>query len=732
MAFKPRSIVGLDTETTGVYPWRSPGHPAGDRPFAVSMCDQDGGTWYTEWPVNPFTRVVTPNDSDVQYLVKILTNPKLSLRLFNAKFDFRMLDRTDSRLRAAVQDVISTAYRSSPRKRRFEEVYFAAKLCNSQEGAETAGRGGYGLKDLCHKYLDIPKDDQKTLGDRTVKARAYGKKKGWKLCEWGKSPKVADYWMVKLAFGTNECEEYAVQDAVRTLVLGVMYDEILDEEEIRSGYEREMQAWPVVWYAEESGFHIRRKENLNFLTEARKNQKKHLATMREMCGDPEFEPGSHPKLGRVLFDHYGLKVSRRTKTGKMSTDIDALGEISHHPFVQVLKLWRSSEKADSTFFGKYHGFMVPDETTENPSHFAGLDARIRQGKLTPDDVLWILHPSINQVEAATGRTSCSNPNLQQVADPTKSVKGNDPIPARAPFGPRPGYYWYSFDWAQQEARIFADISQVPFMINAIREGRDVNTEMAERAWGGRGNPAALKAMAHALEFGQPSPSTKEVEAAWRFLGWDRAKAAHGMYSPEALDACQRWMAEHEYSITKSEKAVGKVSSRGRAKMVMFASIYGGGWRAIVNLLMVQAQEAKDFVYQFHKTVPEVRVFMKQLIQYATFHGHVHTKYGRRINIDPEYAYKCVDYVVQGTAADMLKDVMIRTDEYFRRTRVDARFLLPVHDEGIFEVSRLHATKPLLRGIRNIMQDTRGVLNVPMIAECARIPYSWASPVKGVL
>jgi hypothetical protein len=270
------------------------------------------------------------------------------------------------------------------------------------------------------------------------------------------------------------------------------------------------------------------------------------------------------------------------------------------------------------------------------------------------------------------------------------------------------------------------------MLQAIREGRDINTEMAERAWGGQGNQAAYQAMAYALEFGQESPSRPEIEQAWARLRWDPSWHSYGVHSPVALQHAELYLSYHGYEITPAEKSLDKVSSRGRAKMVLFSQMYGGGPGAVVNLLYCDRATATEWVNQFHASMPEVKQYMRRIIDIATRTGYVHTAFGRRIDVNPDFAYKCVDYVVQGTAADMLKRTMVKTRQYFISTQRDARFILPIHDEALFEIRKSHVSLPLLRGIKRIMEDTEGRLSVPMIAECHRVSSRWDKVKKGIL
>lgn len=77
-------VVAVDTETTGLNVW------CGDRIFAVSLCNEAGTTGYCEWPVNPLTREVEPDPTDVYRLRDWLADSRVRKVLHNAKFDLPM------------------------------------------------------------------------------------------------------------------------------------------------------------------------------------------------------------------------------------------------------------------------------------------------------------------------------------------------------------------------------------------------------------------------------------------------------------------------------------------------------------------------------------------------------------------------------------------------------------------------------------------------------------------
>lgn len=687
--FKPGHKISLDTETTGLRPW------LGDRAYVVTMCDDNGETYFTRWPVNPFTREVTPNPKDLAYLRKVLSVPERELVLFNRDFDLRMLEMI------GIEPTCTT-----------HDVYLKACIWNNLNDIKEGGIG-YGLKAQSEKYCGIPADDQKMLRDAVTRGRRVAKLQGWMIAEgdrYGEDPAAADYWIPHLLTGSTEDEEYARNDGTRTYVLDEYYNWQFSNESDgcwqRTYDQIEQKLFPVIYEMVGRGVSISREVNEQEKLANFHKMEMALANMRHMIGDIDFNPGSPKQLCYYLYEHYHLTVEKYTDKRSPSTDFEAVQPHINHPFVQQLMAYRSGKKALDTFFEKYDLLMVPDPTVPGG---------------------WCLHPGINQLGAKkTSRFSMNDPNLQQVANAKTHAKANDPIQARGPFGPRPGYVLYLLDFAQQEVRIFADVAQSKPMIEAALSGRDINTENSNRAWGGEGNPFALEACAYALELGSSQPATPQVAVAWKELDWSPGAAASGVTSSRALAAADEWMARHGYDITLAEKSLDKKSSRGRAKMIIFAFVYGGGASAVQKLLGSECteQQARRFMAQFERFFPEVKQYMRDLSDQARKDGFVITRYGRKLRVDENYAYRAVNYSVQGCAADMMKDSMIRCREYLRRTGADGHIWLTVHDELGFEIRKEHAYKWLLRGIKTLMEDTQGRMRVPMKVEVSRARERW--------
>jgi DNA polymerase I-like protein with 3'-5' exonuclease and polymerase domains len=698
--FNPRELLVIDTETTGLR------FRQGDMPFAVPLCDENGNTWYTEWRVDPFTRQVHPDAGDIRFLRKLFSNERLQKVTFNRKFDVNMLRTVGLELAGTVED-----------------AGVAFRVCQTLEQ-------NYQLKPICERLGICDREDETRLQAEVERYRRTGRIRGWKLAE----DCEADYWVPRAVDpSNNSCEEYALKDVYpRTLMLWLFCDRVLmaDPEfpELRRTYEFEMrEVGPVIDKIESRGIRIDRKRNLEMLNEALQKAERQEKQLNAMLvkdrkqWHPEnatpkkkrepFNPDSPQQVRRVLYEEepngYGLACYRVSKKSREpSTDWKALREHLTHPFVQGLVQAKSARKAAGTYYGNYEDLCVSDPL--NPGGYA-------------------IYPNLNQVGAAkSSRLSANDPNMQNVGDANNNPNSPAPIQAREQFGPRPGYRLYSLDWSGQEVRIFAYVANVELMLESIANGRDIPADSANLAWGGRGNPHALTAAAMSLELGNAYCDNSKVLEVWRLLGWSKFKArTFGFNSAQSYAIAERWLKQFKYDIVTAEKSIGKKLARTRAKNLTYAKIYGAGASGVMDMLYCTRREANETLARFDTIYPGIVEFCEEYALKARADGFIRNLFGRRLLIEREYAYRAVNYLVQGTAAEMMKRALIKCDRYLTGTGLDAHIVLSVHDEILFEIAVEHSYKWLLRGLRTCMESVaNGVIGIPMPVGISRMCHSW--------
>jgi len=715
------SLLAVDTETTGLRAWQ------GDCPFSIAFCNEAGGTIYFEWPVDPKTRRVQPDSVELAKVKRLMEDPAVEKVFHNAKFDVRMLEN-------------SFGIRTLGR---VHDTMFAAHVCNTLEGS-------YGLKRLANKYLDYPETDLSELKKIVQRCRRIGKKLGWALAE----DLEADYWM-PMAFqrlghagylrqiGLDEaqaeaCKRYCIGDVERTMLLFAFFREAMvgiqqeyDAEsadlqrhlteypeeapafaiktdqtrmDIAKTYAREIELWPINYQMETRGVRV---DPVVVATETKRCHEeiakwKPVVMNRAWKG---FDIDSPQQCGKLFYGKLHLPILKRTARGQPQVNFDALMQHVENPVVAALFKYRAAEKALKSFFLKYTENLLPDPL--NPGGFA-------------------LHPDFNQVGPCTGRFSCRNPNLQNVAN-ALTTRSSEPIQARTPFGPRPGFIWYHIDYQQLEVRIFADVCEEGFMIEALTSGRDLHTECTNKAWGGPGNPAAIRAAVHALELDATGDHRNPaVQAAWKEWG---LKDPRILKDPERERLAEEWLADFDFDIVKAEKSLEKKTSRAKAKMLLFLKIFGGGAGAAADLIRCSYEEAKQFLKDYDVAFPRISEYLETLSGQAKADGYIVNRYGRRISVTSDAPYRCVNYMVQGSAADLMKRSMVRAHGYLRESGLDAHMVLTIHDELVFEVRKEHAYKSMLRGLVELMADHEGHFRVETPAEIDKVTVRWDKKEK---
>jgi DNA polymerase-1 len=247
-----------------------------------------------------------------------------------------------------------------------------------------------------------------------------------------------------------------------------------------------------------------------------------------------------------------------------------------------------------------------------------------------------LHTTFNQTVAATGRLSTSSPNLQSI--PIRTDLGRQ---IRSAFVAEPGCRLLSADYSQIELRILAHVSGEPKLREAFARGEDIHAATAAEV-----------------------------------LGKDRA------------------------TLTTAERNV--------AKMINFGIVYGISAFGLSENLEIPREEAQALIDAYLARFPRVQEFIQRTIAQAAADGYATSLLGRRRPVPELRASSrqtralgeriAVNFVMQGSNADIIKVAMLRIHERLRAEGRGARLVLQVHDELLLEVpeTEVSAVRELVR------------------------------------
>ena len=174
--------------------------------------------------------------------------------------------------------------------------------------------------------------------------------------------------------------------------------------------------------------------------------------------------------------------------------------------------------------------------------------------------------------------------------------------------------------------------------------------------------------------------------------------------------------------------------RRQAKAINFGVIYGISGFGLARNLRIPRAEAQGFIDRYFERFPGIRAYMDDTIAFAKANGHVQTLFGRKIHT-PEINAKgpgagfakraAINAPIQGTAADVIRRAMIRMPAAI--AGLDAKMLLQVHDELLFEVAEADVDR-LITAAKHTMEtaaDPAVKLSVHLTVEAGQGP-NWAA------
>jgi len=255
----------------------------------------------------------------------------------------------------------------------------------------------------------------------------------------------------------------------------------------------------------------------------------------------------------------------------------------------------------------------------------------------------ILHPSIRTLAARTGRMSITDPALQ-------TLPSKDPVVRRAFIPKDEDHVIIASDLDQVEFRITAALSQDPSLIKlfheADRTGGDVFTDIMRQ-----------------------------------------------VYADDTLQ--------------KSDPR------RGLIKGVVYGKLYGAGVDKMAITAGVTTQVMRDVVTAFDSNYPGVKMLQKAIEDVgmrrlkSEGEGYVQTRTGRRLPCDSDRVYSLTNYLVQGSAAEIFKQNLVKLDE----AGLTEYMVVPVHDEIVMQAPKDEAEDMMV-----------------LVQECMTTTEGWAIPL----
>ena len=272
-----------------------------------------------------------------------------------------------------------------------------------------------------------------------------------------------------------------------------------------------------------------------------------------------------------------------------------------------------------------------------------------------------IHTRYLQTLTQTGRLSSVDPNLQNI--PVRLPEGR--LIRKAFVPSHEGWQIFSSDYSQVELRVLAHITGDKNLQEDFKNGEDIHASTARRIF--------------------HLPADAEIDR----------------------------------------------NMRRRAKAVNFGIVYGISDYGLAQRIHVSRSQAHEFIQNYFKEFPGVKKYIDDTIAFAREHGYVETITHRRRYLPDIHAKSfsqrsfaertAMNTPIQGSAADIIKIAMIRMKEDIKQRQLQARMLLQIHDELVFEAPAEEI--PVLQKLVPQVMDSAVQLNVPLKVE-SKVGNTW--------
>jgi DNA polymerase I len=343
-----------------------------------------------------------------------------------------------------------------------------------------------------------------------------------------------------------------------------------------------------------------------------------------------FNINSPRQLAEVLFEKLNLPLSRKTrKAGHYATGVEVLEELAaNYDIARLILNYRELCKLKNTYLDSLPRLVNP-----------------ATGRI---------HTSYNQMVAATGRLSSSNPNLQNI--PIRSALGRK---IRSAFTAEPGYKILAADYSQIELRVMAHLSEDPVLQDSFRKDEDIHERTAREVFGMNAvmNPSEFRRHAKVINYGI-------------------------MYGLSAFGLAQNLKID-------------------RQEAQRFIDAYFVKYRGVKNWIdrtLAEVREKGHVTTLFGRIRPIPEINSKNWTLRS---------FGERT---------AVNAPIQGTAADLIKKAMISASREISSRGLRSRMIMQVHDELVFEVEESEVE--LMRELVRKHMEEAAPLAVPLQVDLA--------------
>jgi len=681
LKLNPDLFLSLDTETTGL----DLQHKC--KPFCVSTCNVQGDVNYWEWKVNPVTRrpKITPKQRR-----ELREHIEGKILIFhNSKFDNRALNSV-----RIFPEYIEDQFPTSPGKihtkcHSFQDTSPLSHVFNSSESHK--------LKDLALDKLDFSDIDESQLKEqvliacRLVDKYFPGWNKGYDLK--GKRQTAMDYWMPKAFLdrfswveakkiiylkskpGTKAAQK-KIDDLEKKIELLIPN---LNKEYACKDAERTILLWMMYWEWLKETYE---EGNINYI-KAYAREKLLLPVTYRM-----------QSKGITVNNHY-LEEADQKVTGdstRLFKECDRIGR-------KVLKR--------KVFNSKSNNKDLPQLLySEEGFQFKPI-------KFTPTGSPSVDQDSIEGLLDTQSKSKVHTQYIKALLEAKLNVSASSYIQGYKSFIQASMYEGYSILYPS----LNCNGTKTTRFSSSNPNGQNVSKITIKELGGEEYHIPSLRSIF--------SPLPGKVWYAIDYSQLELRVFAVASQEQSLIDALNNGYDFHEYVACRIfNKPASKITKAERtiAKNTNFAIIFGASaWK-------INETAGIDNAYElFSGQFPNVTKYMKKIIGEARKKGYVETLFGYPLEVSHKAPYKGVNYIVQGTAGDIVKNSMIELQESGLVDWEKVYMLLQIHDELVFERDKKGNHLTWLNRVAQVMENSGRHLGVITPVSVEKIEDNWAQP-----
>ena len=466
--------------------------------------------------------------------------------------------------------------------------------------------------------------------------------------------------------------EYCKKDVLLTARLYTDYLKKIKKTRQIKIFDLECKLTAVLYDMEKRGIAINNQQAVKTRELLLKRMQEVVTEIYELAG-VEFNISSPMQIGNI-FTTMGLESSIKTPKGKESWNEAALENINSR-IAGLIRQHRTLEKLNSTYIEPY------------------IDVDV-------------MHTSFCNWGTSTGRISSRNPNLQNI--PRNYFKLQEPVVTDS-------------ERTMLQNKIAAMVAQ---------KGISLTTELSNEVlgtWAFIGDESYdltddTQISIRSLFIPRPDYSLISFDYSQMevrvFLSYFRNELIDALLAKEDVDFHGE-AAKLAFNVTETSDQFKFY--RQMAKAITFGTIYGIGTRRLAQQLGSSQYDAAQYKKKYFAGLQGSKDFFDKVVDTVSSRGWIRNRYGRYYRISPELAYKGVNYLVQGTSADLLSERMLVIDEYLKDTK--STMLLQVHDEIICEIHESELdTVPF--EIKKLLEQNS--LDIPLRVDMELCFPSWAT------